>query len=102
MVTKPYVSGSAYVNKMSDYCKGCDFDPKKSCPMTSLYWNFLRRNESVLEANPRLRIVMSALRKRDIERIGQDQQVSERVTEILARGDTLTPHALVEFSGGRT
>ena len=102
MVTKPYVSGSAYVNKMSDYCKGCEFDPKKTCPMTSLYWNFLRRNQSVLEANPRLRIVMSALRKRDIERIGQDQQVSERVTEMLARGDTLTPHALVEFSGGRT
>lgn len=27
--SKPYVSSAAYINKMSDYCKGCAYDPKK-------------------------------------------------------------------------
>src|SRR6202011_5516130 len=46
--TNPYVSGVAYINRMSDYC-GCQYDPKKnagpgSCPFTALYWTFLGRN----------------------------------------------------------
>ena len=32
MITKPYVSGSAYVNKMSDFCSSCAFHPKKELP----------------------------------------------------------------------
>jgi deoxyribodipyrimidine photolyase-related protein len=37
--TKPYVSGAAYINRMSDYCRGCQDDPTKiigagSCPFT--------------------------------------------------------------------
>ncbi len=64
MVTKPYISGSAYISKMSDYCDTCQFHPKKTCPMTHLYWSFLQRNEAVLSGNPRMSIVMAALRKR--------------------------------------
>ena len=29
MATKPYAAGGAYINKMSDHCKGCRFNPKK-------------------------------------------------------------------------
>lgn len=29
MSTKPYVSGGAYLNRMSDYCGGCRFQPRK-------------------------------------------------------------------------
>ena len=37
MATKPYAAGGAYINRMSDYCGGCRFDPKKrtgedACP----------------------------------------------------------------------
>jgi deoxyribodipyrimidine photolyase-related protein len=28
--TKRYVSGPAYINRMSDYCKRCRYDPAKS------------------------------------------------------------------------
>ena len=36
MTTKPYVSGAAYIHRMSDYCEGCRFDPKRTCPITRL------------------------------------------------------------------
>jgi len=59
MATKPYASGGAYINKMSDSCKGCAFNPKKrtgddACPFTTLYWDFLARNESAFAGNHRM------------------------------------------------
>ena len=47
MATKPYASGGAYINRMSDHCRSCRFDPRKrtgedACPFTTLYWDFLR------------------------------------------------------------
>lgn len=37
MATKPYAAGGAYINRMSDYCRECDYNPKKrvgddACP----------------------------------------------------------------------
>ncbi len=59
MATKPYVSGGAYINRMSDYCGDCRYDPKKrvghdACPFTTLYWDFLARHEDCLEGNHRM------------------------------------------------
>lgn len=67
--TKPYVSGAAYINRMSDYCKHCQFDPKRStgrgsCPYTALYWSFLERNSDKLEGNQRLAMPYATLRKK--------------------------------------
>jgi deoxyribodipyrimidine photolyase-related protein len=94
MVTKPYVSGSAYVNKMSDYCGECAFEPKRNCPMTHLYWAFLERSRSELKSNPRLRIVMSALSKRQAEKKTLDASVFETVSRTMESGGTLTPAEL--------
>ena len=44
MTTKPYVSGAAYLDRMSDYCAACAFEPGSSCPITPLYWAFLTRH----------------------------------------------------------
>lgn len=57
--TKPYVSSASYINSMSDYCKGCAFDPKKkvgedACPFNSLYWHFYHRNRAMLGGNNRI------------------------------------------------
>lgn len=57
--TKPYLASANYVNKMSDHCAGCAFDPKArtgtaACPFNFLYWAFLIRHEARLRANPRL------------------------------------------------
>ncbi|MBT8492320.1 MAG: cryptochrome/photolyase family protein [Deltaproteobacteria bacterium] len=91
--TKPYVSGTPYINKMSDYCDGCAFNPKKNCPISSLYWAFLDRNQDQLGDNNRLRMPMASLRKRGDKR-EQDARTFERVSEVLGRGERLTPELL--------
>jgi len=68
MATKPYVSSAAYINRMSDYCKGCHYDKKlregeKACPFNALYWDFFARNTDKLSANPRLGMVYRQLQK---------------------------------------
>jgi deoxyribodipyrimidine photolyase-related protein len=57
--TKPYTSSAAYINKMSNYCKGCHYQFKerlgeRACPFNSLYWDFLIRNQETLSKNPRI------------------------------------------------
>lgn len=59
VATKPYIASASYINKMSDYCRGCAYDPKarlgaQACPFNTLYWNFLITHEARLRANPRL------------------------------------------------
>ncbi len=58
--SKPYAAGGAYIDRMSDYCKGCSYDPRRksgpdACPFNYLYWAFLIDNAPKLSANPRLR-----------------------------------------------
>ena len=57
MTTKPYAGGGAYINRMSDYCGPCAYDPKvrvgpTACPYTAGYWAFLDRNAERLAGQP--------------------------------------------------
>lgn len=57
--SKPYAASGAYIDRMSDYCKGCAYDPKvklgpKACPFNYLYWNFLIQNAGTLSPNARM------------------------------------------------
>lgn len=59
LASKPYAASGAYIDRMSDYCRGCRFDPKqrtgpKACPFNALYWDFLARNRKKLGNNRRL------------------------------------------------
>ncbi|MDO9192901.1 MAG: cryptochrome/photolyase family protein, partial [Undibacterium sp.] len=70
LATKPYVSSAAYIDRMSDYCKGCHYDKKlrigeKACPFNALYWDFFARNATTLSSNPRIGMVYPQLRKMD-------------------------------------
>lgn len=74
--TKPYVSGAAYINRMSNFCGHCQYDPKKStgngsCPFTALYWTFLERNQAVLGQNFRLQMPYTTLRRKQPEELVQ-------------------------------
>lgn len=66
MATKPYVSGAAYIHRMSDYCKGCRYKPTQrtgsgACPYNALYWNFFAQHAPQLERNPRLALTYRQL-----------------------------------------
>lgn len=57
--SKPYAASGAYINRMSNYCSECRYDPKirtgaDACPFNYLYWYFLARNEKQLRSNPRM------------------------------------------------
>ncbi|MDO8695250.1 MAG: cryptochrome/photolyase family protein [Sheuella sp.] len=70
LATKPYVSSAAYIDRMSDYCKGCHYNKKlregdKACPFNALYWDFFDRNREKLSKNFRLGMVYRNLQKMD-------------------------------------
>ncbi|MEM8903858.1 MAG: cryptochrome/photolyase family protein [Actinomycetota bacterium] len=83
MATKPYVSGGAYVNRMSDYCGDCHYDPKRrvgehACPFTTLYWDFLARHEDRLTGNHRLSRPLASMR-----RLSDLDEVRVRAAEVI-------------------
>jgi deoxyribodipyrimidine photolyase-related protein len=83
MATKPYASGGAYLNRMGNSCKACRYDPKQrtgdnACPFTTLYWDFLARNEHVLAGNHRMSRQLAGMR-----RLSDLQAVRERAEVVL-------------------
>ncbi len=89
--TKPYVSGSPYIDRMSDFCGSCAFDPKKDCPITPLYWAFLERHREQLADNPRMRMIYGTLKRRDEEKRSRDSEIHAKASSKLAKGEKLTP-----------
>ncbi|MCU0702745.1 MAG: cryptochrome/photolyase family protein [Fimbriiglobus sp.] len=78
MASKPYVASGKYVQRMSNYCTGCRYDPAKStgeraCPFTTLYWDFLMRHEALLAANPR-----TVMQVRNLNRMKTDEKKAIR------------------------
>lgn len=78
LATKPYTSGGAYINKMSDHCGDCAYDPRKrlgddACPFTAGYWAFVHRHRERLAENMRTRRAVSSM-----ERLGDLDAVLEQ------------------------
>ena len=83
MMTKPYAAGGAYISRMSNYCRGCRFDPKTrsesdSCPFTTLYWDFLDRHREEFKLNHRM-----AQQVRGIDRLNDLDGLRRRAKEVL-------------------
>jgi deoxyribodipyrimidine photolyase-related protein len=83
MMTKPYISGGAYISKMSNYCKGCAYNPKNrtgddACPFTTLYWNFLDDHSEEFSKNHRMAQQFAGLR-----RLNDFKEVKERANQVL-------------------
>lgn len=89
--TKPYAAGANYINNMSNYCKGCKYDPKKrvgpnACPFNALYWNFYITHADQLENHPRIGFVYRNLnRMTDAEK----QQIASQAREYLLDIDNI-------------
>jgi len=87
LATKPYASGGAYIDRMSDHCKGCVYDRKKrvgedACPFTVLYWDFFLRHEEVFVKNPRV-----ARQVRAAQQLKDRDEMRKTAVTILARLD---------------
>jgi deoxyribodipyrimidine photolyase-related protein len=87
MMTKPYAASGRYIDRMSDHCGGCRYDPTRrtgddACPFTTLYWDFLDRNRGSLAGNRRMRMPY-----RNLERIDAAEldEIRERA-RVLRQG----------------
>jgi deoxyribodipyrimidine photolyase-related protein len=83
MMTKPYAAGGAYISRMSNYCKGCSYNPKlrigdDACPFTTLYWDFLERHKESFAKNHRMSQQIFGLK-----RLNDLPELKERAKEVL-------------------
>jgi deoxyribodipyrimidine photolyase-related protein len=71
--TKPYISGSNYVLKMSDFDKGewCDI-------WDGLYWRFINEKRNFFKSNPRMSMMVSMF----------DKMKDEKKSYILKKANT--------------
>ena len=68
MASKPYVASGKYIDRMSNHCKGCQFNPAESigetaCPFTTLYWDYLNKHSDQLAKNPRMLMQLKNLNR---------------------------------------
>ena len=83
MMTKPYAAGGAYISRMSNYCKGCAYNPKlrvgdNACPFTTLYWDFLDRHKESFAKNHRMSQQVFGLK-----RLSDLPELKERAQQVL-------------------
>ena len=91
MASKPYAATGKYIQRMSNHCAGCRFDPAAStgdnaCPFTTLYWDFLSRHSTRLARNPRM-----ALQVKNEVRLSADQRAAIADRAQAIRGGLLDP-----------
>jgi deoxyribodipyrimidine photolyase-related protein len=89
VASKPYAASGKYINRMSDFCKKCKYDPEKligddACPFNSLYWNFFMQHKEQFKSNRRLAYVFSTLNRFDEEK---KDAISEAAKNILNKID---------------
>jgi len=94
MASKPYAATGKYIQRMSNYCDGCRFDPGKAtgedaCPFTTLYWDFLMRNENRLRRVPRLELQL-----RNLERLDRAKRAAIQARAAEVRGGLISERTL--------
>ncbi len=78
MASKPYAATGKYIQRMSNYCSQCPKNPAirtgpGACPFTTLYWDFLLRNQARLRNNQRM-----SMQLRNLDRIDENERVAIR------------------------
>jgi deoxyribodipyrimidine photolyase-related protein len=77
ITTKPYISGSAYILKMSDFKKG------PWCAVwDALYWRFIDRHRDFFSKNPRMSVMVSQCNRLG-PKLTEHHRVAEKFLERL-------------------
>ena len=84
LATKPYISGSAYILKMSDHRKGrwCDI-------WDGLYWRFIDRHRDVLRRNFRMGMMVAAYDRMSQQRKDELLQAAESFLSTIPQKERL-------------
>lgn len=80
--SKPYAASANYINKMSDYCEGCEYHPRRrsqkgACPFNFFYWDFIARQRDRLQSLGRMNLVLANLKKIDPDELAQMQELAD-------------------------
>jgi len=72
--TKPYAASGKYIQRMSNYCAGCPYDPKQrtgdgACPFNTFYWDFLIRHRERFRSNRRMAMMLG-----NVDRLGDAER----------------------------
>ena len=102
--TKPYISSANYLQRMSDHCGDCVFDPDRTtgegaCPFNALYWDFLDRHEDLLRSNHRMGLVYSHLDRKDAEERTAIGERAATLRERFSEGASARPEQGLEEFG---
>ena len=81
--TKPYCASGNYIDRMSDYCRGCRYEPKRAegedaCPFTTLYWDFLARHKQRFAPNRRMTMQLRNLERKPASELASHPQARGR------------------------
>ena len=84
MSTKPYISGSNYILKMSNYKKGdwCEI-------WDALYWGFIDKHKKIFIKNPRMSMMVKQLEKMNQTRLDKLKDTREKFIRELNQGTSL-------------
>lgn len=84
MASKPYVATGKYIQRMSNYCTDCRYNPAesigdKACPFTTLYWDFLLQHEDKLKDINRM-----SMQLRNLDRLSDDkkQKIQQKAAQL--------------------
>ncbi len=102
MGSKPYCASGKYIDRMSDHCERCRFDPKRvtgphACPFNSLYWHFLETHRDTLSGNHRMKLIYGSL-----DRMSDDKReaMRQQAEAFLARLETVPAYGQGEHLAG--
>jgi deoxyribodipyrimidine photolyase-related protein len=82
MMTKPYISSSNYILKMSHYKKG-----EWSEIWDGLYWRFIYKNKAKFSDNPRMSLMISLLDRMDQKKLENHIKRADKFLKELNRKD---------------
>ena len=89
MASKPYVATGKYIQRMSNYCEACIYDPgtatgPDACPFTTLYWDYLARHKKRLVGNNRMSLQLKNLERKKPAELKSIQEQAAAIRNTLS------------------